>query len=77
MSHTPPKPNYVRMILKQLAHPMKLRLSLCVAIIATWFFLFFTPLSERMAATTTRIGSERKRITIGARSSSSRRRRFR
>ena len=64
MSHTPKKPNYPRMILNHLANPIELRLSLCVAIITAWFFLFFSPLSQQIADTTSRIDSERKRIAI-------------
>ncbi|MGP0063257.1 MAG: type 4a pilus biogenesis protein PilO [Isosphaeraceae bacterium] len=62
MSQTPSKSNYQRIILQQLAHPVKLRLVLCLAIIVGWYTMFFSPTSEHLAATTTRIDRERKRV---------------
>jgi Tfp pilus assembly protein PilO len=50
-----------RVLLKQLSHPLKLRLVLCTAIIVAWHALFFSPLGEQAAATTARIARERKR----------------
>jgi Tfp pilus assembly protein PilO len=52
-----------RLLLKQLSHPLKLRLVLCAAIIVAWHALFLSPLSEQAAATTARISRERKRET--------------
>ncbi|MFI5454615.1 MAG: type 4a pilus biogenesis protein PilO [Isosphaerales bacterium] len=57
------KTDYKRAILEQLRQPLKLRLVLCVAIIAGWYFLFFSPLSEQVAATTAKIASKRKQVT--------------
>jgi hypothetical protein len=62
MSQTPAKSDYKRLILEQLSHPVKLRLALCVALVAGWYFLFFNPLSEQVTATTARIDRERKRV---------------
>jgi Tfp pilus assembly protein PilO len=62
MSQTPSKFNFQRMILEQLIHPVKLRLVLCLAIIAGWYAMFFSPTIEHVAATTARIGRERKRV---------------
>ncbi len=62
MSQSSSKTGYKRMILEQLSHPLKLRVFLCVAIIAGWYVMFFVPLSERVTATTSRIERERKRL---------------
>jgi Tfp pilus assembly protein PilO len=56
------KTDYKRAVLDQLRQPSKLRLLLCVAIIAGWYFLFFSPLSEQVAATTVKIASGRKQV---------------
>ena len=37
-----------------------------MAIIAGWYVLFFSPLSEQMAATTAKIASERKRVATAS-----------
>ncbi len=42
------KTDYKQVILEQLRQPLKLRLLLCLAIIAGWYVLFFSPLSEQM-----------------------------
>jgi len=56
------KTDYKRAILEQLRQPLKLRLLVCVGVVAGWYFLFFSPLSEQVAATTVKIASERKRV---------------
>jgi Tfp pilus assembly protein PilO len=61
MSQTPSSTGLRRVILKQLSHPMKLRIVLCTATILVWQGLFVSPLSEKVAATTARIAHERKR----------------
>ena len=61
MSQTPQTSGLSRAILKQLSHPLKLRLVLCVAMIVVWQALFFSPLSDNVSATTARIARERKR----------------
>lgn len=50
-----------QVLLKQLSHPLKLRFALVAAIVVAWYMLFFSPLSEQVAATTERIARERKR----------------
>jgi hypothetical protein len=62
MSQTPAKAGLHRAILKQLSHPLKLRLVLCVTMLIVWYALFFSPLSEGVAVTTSRIGVEHKRV---------------
>jgi len=62
MNEKKAKTDYKRAILEQLRQPLKLRLLLCVTIIAGWYLLFFSPLSEQVAATTAKITSERKRV---------------
>jgi Tfp pilus assembly protein PilO len=52
-----------RLLLEQLRHPIKLRLGLFLTILAGWYFLFYSPLSDEMAATQACIKKEQKRIT--------------
>jgi hypothetical protein len=52
------------MIFEQLRQPMKLRLVLAAALLSSWYFLFYGPLSERLAAATALIDIEIKRIAI-------------
>ena len=51
-------------LLGQLRHPVKLRLVLYLTILAAWYFLFYSPLSDEMVATQARIKKEQKRITM-------------
>jgi Tfp pilus assembly protein PilO len=62
MSNPSPKNNVRELVLVQLRNPLKLRLVVCLTIIALWYFSFFTPLVEKTQTTTTRIARERKRI---------------
>ncbi|HKI21171.1 MAG TPA: type 4a pilus biogenesis protein PilO [Isosphaeraceae bacterium] len=62
MNEKKAKTDYKQAILAQLRQPLKLRLLLCFAIITGWYVLFFSPLSEKTAATTAKIISERKRV---------------
>lgn len=52
----------VRMVLKQLAHPLKLRLALTLAAVAAWQVAVLGPVGEQVAATTTTTDRERKRV---------------
>lgn len=52
----------VSALLKQLSHPLKLRLALCSTMLTVWYALFFSPLSEHVAATASRVVAEHKRI---------------
>jgi Tfp pilus assembly protein PilO len=61
MNQTPQASGLSRAILKQLSHPLKLRLVLCVTMILVWQALFFSPLSDSVSATTARIARERNR----------------
>ena len=62
MNDKPGKPDPRQLILKQLRHPLKLRLLLGLSMIAGWYLLFFMPLAEETGTTTARIGREYKRI---------------
>jgi Tfp pilus assembly protein PilO len=62
MSQTPAKRGLRDLILKQLSHPLKLKVALCAAMVTVWYFLFFSPLGERVSATTSRVVVERKRV---------------
>lgn len=61
MSENPARSGLYRAILRQLSHPWKLRFVLCTAMLTVWYVMFFSPLSEQVAATTSRIAVERKR----------------
>lgn len=62
MSSTPARTSYKQVLTEQLHHPLKLRLCLSVCIVLVWYFCFFGPLSEQIAATSTNITMERKRL---------------
>lgn len=62
MSQTPAKPGLGAALQRQLSHPFKLKLALSAAMVTVWYVLFFSPLSERVAATTARVAVERKRV---------------
>jgi Tfp pilus assembly protein PilO len=64
---TPPKIGLPRLLLGQLRHPEKLRIVLCVTILACWYAAFYGPLVERMTTTQARIDRERKRIASAQR----------
>ncbi len=57
-----PKNDYKQTILRQLRHPLKLRLLLSMTIIVGWYLLFFSPLTEETTASSARLVSERKRV---------------
>lgn len=63
MSQTNSQSRLLSTLVKQLRHPLKLRIALCTAMLTVWYVLFFGPLSEQVAATTARIVAERKRVT--------------
>lgn len=63
MSQTPAKNGFLGPILRQLGHPLKLRLALGTSMLTVWYSLYFSPLSERVAATTSRVKVERKRVS--------------
>ena len=62
MSQSPSTSGSKHVIIEQLRHPMKLRLCLCATIITGWYLLFYSPLTEQMAATTAGIATARKRV---------------
>jgi Tfp pilus assembly protein PilO len=64
MSLKPSKTSFSRRLTNQLRHPLKLRVLLSLVILAGWYFLFFSPLSDQMAMTQARIENEQKRIGI-------------
>lgn len=61
MTQTQAKSRTQQLILQQLSHPLKLRVALCAAMMAAWYALFFSPMSDQVAATTTRIDRELRR----------------
>ena len=67
MSQTALVARYKQLILGHLRHPLKLRFLLCVTIVAGWYFLFYSPLSKQMAATTSGISSAQEAGTARVR----------
>lgn len=63
MSQGPEKSALSLLVLRQLAHPLKLRLLLTTTAIVVWQALFFGPVGEQVAATTSQADRERKRAT--------------
>jgi Tfp pilus assembly protein PilO len=63
MSQKPAKSTPSELILQQLRHPLKLRLTILLIAITTWYLAFFMPIGEQTQATTATIARERKRIT--------------
>ena len=63
MSQKPTKSTPAELIVQQLRHPLKLRLTICLIAILVWYFAFFMPIGEQTQTTTARIARERKRIT--------------
>jgi hypothetical protein len=61
MSQTSAKSGLLDVVLKQLSHPLKLRIALSAGLIVAWQALLLGPLDDNVATTVTRIGAERKR----------------
>ncbi|WP_165220490.1 type 4a pilus biogenesis protein PilO [Aquisphaera insulae] len=55
-----------RLILGQLRDPLRLRFALAAALLATWYFGFYAPTTDRMTATSGQIDGERKRAATAA-----------
>jgi Tfp pilus assembly protein PilO len=51
-----------RLVLTHLRDPMKLRVALAAAILASWYFGLYSPMSRQMALTLAQLEKERKRI---------------
>lgn len=62
MSENPSPNGALLKLLGQLRHPLRLRIALSIAMLGVWYGLYFSPLSEQVAATTSRVAVERKRI---------------
>jgi len=62
MSQSSQKPPTSELILKQLRHPLKLRVILCLVITGAWYFSFFMPLGDQISTVAASIIRERKRI---------------
>src|SRR4051812_40268157 len=62
MSETTIKSRIPLLLLGQLRSPLKLRLTLGVALLGAWHYAFFSPLGDQIAATTTSTAKERSRI---------------
>ena len=62
MSQKPNKSTSGELILQQLRHPLKLRMTICSVGVLVWYFAFFMNIGEQTQTTTARIARERKRI---------------
>jgi Tfp pilus assembly protein PilO len=63
MSKNPDEKGLLLRVLRQLSHPLKLKIALSTTMLIVWYAVYFSPLSERVSATTSRVAVERKRIT--------------
>jgi hypothetical protein len=61
MSEKTPKSSLKRQVLTLLRHPTRLRLTLSVVILLSWYFGFYSPTSEYMALAASQTNSELKR----------------
>ena len=64
MDNPKKKPDLKAKLLERMHDPLQLRAALCVTLLATWYFLGFTPMSDRIAATTSRLERDRKRLAL-------------
>lgn len=64
MGNSPATTALLTRLTDSVRQPLRLRLVLCPVILGSWYFGFFSPLSDEMAATRTRIEKERKRIAV-------------
>jgi len=62
MNQKPTKSTPGELILQQLRHPLKLRLTILLIAITAWYLAFFMPIGEETQTTTATIARERKRI---------------
>lgn len=51
-------------LIERLHEPMPLRAALCAALLAGWYYLGYTPMSNRIAATTEKLERDRKRLAL-------------
>jgi Tfp pilus assembly protein PilO len=64
MSAEKSKKRALQVLLKHLRHPIELRMVICVALLAGWYFGFYSPLTDKMAATQAQITQEKRRIVV-------------
>jgi Tfp pilus assembly protein PilO len=51
-------------LIERLHEPIQLRMAVCVALLALWYFLGYNPMKERIAATTLMLERDRKRLAL-------------
>jgi Tfp pilus assembly protein PilO len=51
-------------LIERLHEPLPLRGALCAALLAGWYFLGYTPMNDRIAATTAKLELDRKRLAL-------------
>jgi Tfp pilus assembly protein PilO len=51
-------------VIARLHEPLPLRAALCVALLAAWYYLGYTPMANRIAATTAKLERDRKRLAL-------------
>ena len=66
MENARKKPDLKAKLVDRLHDPFQLRAALCVTLLAAWYFLGFTPMGERIAATTVKLERDRKRLALAA-----------
>ena len=61
MSEKTPGSSLERLVLSQLRDPIRLRFALGVVLLASWYFSFYSPMSDRMVRTGSLADREQKR----------------
>jgi Tfp pilus assembly protein PilO len=64
MDNPKKKPDLKARLVERMHDPFQLRAVVCVTLLAAWYFLGFTPMSERIAATTFKLERDRKRLAL-------------
>jgi type II secretory pathway component PulM len=51
-------------LVARLHDPLQLRIAVSVTLLALWYFLSYSPMKERISATTTQLGRDRQRLAL-------------
>jgi Tfp pilus assembly protein PilO len=51
-------------LIDRLHHPFQLRIAVCAALLGLWYFLGYSPMKERISATTLMLERDRKRLAL-------------
>jgi Tfp pilus assembly protein PilO len=59
-----PKRDFKTGLIDRLHEPFQLKVAVCVALLGLWYFLGYSPLKERINATTSMLERDRKRLAL-------------